>query len=226
MSDGGTNPGDQRQALSALADGALDANEVQRTCAAWRDDADARATWHAYHLIGDALRADDLCAHAGADAQFLARLRQRLADEPAVLAPQPLPAAEAPITVHVANGGVRVLRRSWAAPFAVAAGFMAVAGVLVATRLAGPPGVAPSAVDTLAAAAAPATMQAQPVAASAAFASDDLRADLAADDSGADLKVVRDPALDRYLAAHRQYGYALAVPGVTLRNAAAYEPGR
>ena len=43
-----------------------------------------------------------------------------------------------------------------------------------------------------------------------------------------DLKLVRDSRLDRYLAAHKQFdnGVALSVPGVMLRNAAAYAPER
>jgi hypothetical protein len=62
---------------------------------AWRDDARARETWHAYHLIGDVLRSEEL-AHAPArDEAFLAGLRQRLAAEPAILAPAPVrPAAK------------------------------------------------------------------------------------------------------------------------------------
>lgn len=226
MSDG-VDHGDHKQALSALADGELEAAAVSRACAAWRDDAGARATWHAYHLIGDVLRSEDLCADAGRDELFLARLRKRLADEPVVLAPEPLPAAAPAMPgIKVANGGALVRRRAWAAPFAMAAGFVAVAGVVVATRLTPTIGISPA--DTLAAAAPQTTLaSAQRVAASAAtFAADDLQSGDASDGSASDMKLVRDAALDRYLAAHRQYGYALAVPGVTLRNAAAYEPGR
>ena len=48
--------------------------------------------WHAYHLIGDVLRSDDLASAPGRDAAFLQRLSARLDDEPAVLAPEPLAA--------------------------------------------------------------------------------------------------------------------------------------
>ena len=67
---------DLRRCLSALADG--EASSLVQACQAWRDDAHARETWHAYHLIGDVLRSEEL-AHAPArDEAFLAGLRQRL----------------------------------------------------------------------------------------------------------------------------------------------------
>ena len=47
---------DPRRWLSALADGQADAAEP--ACGLWRDDAAARQTWHAYHLIGDVLRSE------------------------------------------------------------------------------------------------------------------------------------------------------------------------
>jgi sigma-E factor negative regulatory protein RseA len=42
------------------------------------------------------------------------------------------------------------------------------------------------------------------------------------------LRLVRDGRLDRYLAAHKQFGNpsGLSVPGVMLRNAAAVVPER
>src|SRR5688572_14499694 len=105
--------------LSALMDGELDAAES--ACARWRDDPELRSRWHAYHLIGDVLRSEELASSRGRDAKFLSDLRLRLADEPVVLAPE---AAARP-------------RRSWMAPAAVAAGFAAVAGVLVVAQMSG-----------------------------------------------------------------------------------------
>jgi sigma-E factor negative regulatory protein RseA len=225
MSDGSSvDLGDQKQALSALMDGEADAGGVLRACAAWRVDAEARDAWHTYHLIGDVLRSHDIPADAGHDAEFLSRLRSRLAQEPVVLAPAPSAAAELPPqqVVQVANGApVTARRRAWAAPFAVAAGFMAVAGALVVTRVVVPGPAAPGA-TTVAVAMPSQEVAPQIVAASASLAPDD-SVDLA---TAADTKIVRDPRLDRYLAAHRQYGYTVAVPGVTLRNAAAIAPER
>ena len=178
-----------RQALSALVDGEPAA--ADGACRAWRDDASARADWHAYHLIGELMRSDDVACAPQRDAQFLARLRQRMAAEPVLLVPAAVPAA-AP----------QRARRAWAAPVAIAAGFAAVAGVLVVTRVAAPDGAAP---ERSAQIAAPA---------------------LAA--SAAESRLIRNAELDRYLAAHKQYSSssALAVPGGAVRNAAAAAPGR
>lgn len=112
-------PQPRRECLSALMDG--DAQALAAACAAWRDDADARAQWHAYHLIGDVLRSEELAQSPAADARFLSALRVRLSAEPVVLAPAARSVTAAP-------------RRRWLAPAAVAAGFVVVAGVLVVTR--------------------------------------------------------------------------------------------
>ena len=111
-----------RQALSSLMDGDLEPGAAGEAFAAWRQDADVRASWHAYHLIGDVLRSEDLATRPASDEAFLRSLRARLADEPVPMAPSPL------VPVHV--------------PAAVAAGFMAVAGVMVVTRLMAPEPVA------------------------------------------------------------------------------------
>ena len=106
--------------LSALVDGEGDGAE--HACARWRDDAGLRRDWHAYQLIGDVMRSEDLAVPAARDAAFLAGLRARLADEPVVLAPQP--------------AAVSARRRQpWLMPVAAAAGFVVVAGVLVVARM-------------------------------------------------------------------------------------------
>ncbi|MDO9072858.1 MAG: RseA family anti-sigma factor [Rubrivivax sp.] len=117
---------DTRAYLSALADG--DALAADRACAGWRDDAEARRTWHAYQLIGDVMRSDDLARPATRDAVFLAGLRERLANEPVVLAPLPTPAPR---------------RQHWLLPVAAAAGFVVVAGVLVVAGVSQPGAEAP-----------------------------------------------------------------------------------
>jgi sigma-E factor negative regulatory protein RseA len=222
MSESPANQGDPKQSLSALVDGELDGASVQRMCAAWRDDASVRSTWHAYHLIGDVLRSDDLASAGRHDEAFLTALRARLADEPVVLAPQPR-AVPAEAAAAVLASAPR--RRMWAAPMAVAAGFVAVAGVLVVTRVAGPVGGGAMPATTLASVqgAAP---QVRAVAASAAMAPDaPIEVSTAL---GPDLKLIRDARLDRYLAAHKQFdrGAAVSVPGAMLRNAAAVAPER
>lgn len=112
---------DRRAALSAAMDGEADA--LAEACRAYRDDEAMRGTWHAYHLIGDVMRSSELASAAPRDAEFLASLRRRLAEEPVVLAPQPALAAAA--------------KRRWAFPAAAAAsvaGVAVVAGALVMSR--------------------------------------------------------------------------------------------
>src|SRR4051812_30230061 len=88
MSNGSEGDAAALENLSALSDGEADAPAIARACAAWRDDAGLRSAWHAWHLIGDVLRSDDLACRPGRDAAFVAALRRRLAAEPVVLAPQ------------------------------------------------------------------------------------------------------------------------------------------
>ena len=209
-----------RERLSALLDGELDGNAVSQACAQWRDSAESRSTWHAYGLIGDVLRSDDLAGDAARDAGFLAALRARMASEPVVLAPQPLevpaPVALPAAARAVAAGGTR--RWSWMAPTAVAAGFVAVAGVLTLTR----PGLLPERADatSVARATAPAPAAETLVGTSAQPAEPQTFV--------ASGQLIRDARLDRYLVAHKQFAgsSALGVPSAYLRNATAEVPGR
>jgi sigma-E factor negative regulatory protein RseA len=191
-----------RQLISALVDGEADAGDLARGCAAWAmGDADARRCWHAYHLIGDVLRSEDLASAPARDRAFLQTLRLRLAREPAVPVPPPLPArtGDAP--------GVPRRRPVWVLPAAMAAGVMALATGLVLTL--GP--------------------TAQPGAAGPAMAAAPSAARVAALDSGSPpqpepaavgSRVLRDAQLDRYLRAHREYGAALpgSLPGGSGRS--------
>lgn len=185
--------------FSALIDGELGPDGVARACASWRSDVRSRQTWHAYHLIGDVLRSDDLASHPARDADFLNRLRERLADEPVVLAPAGMPAA-------AAQPARRALRH-WRAGAAVAAGFVAVAGVLVVMR-------SPEPQPAAEVARAPVSTPVMPV---VAEAGDEQAAYVT------DGRVMRDARLDRYLAAHQQFAgaSALGVPSAFLRSATA-----
>jgi sigma-E factor negative regulatory protein RseA len=190
----------QRAALSALMDG--DSSAADEACRAWRGDASARADWHAYHLVGDLMRSDEHHADDARDARFLVAVRTRLAAEPVVLAPTP---ALTPLA--------RARRaRRWMAPTAVAAGFVAVAGALMVTRVATPDSVATS----LTAATAVPAASVRPVAVAASQAAVE------------NAPMIRNAELDRYLEAHRQYanGAMQVAPGGAVRNAAANAPGR
>jgi len=206
MSEASFNDDESRQRLSELVDGEAGGPDVQRLCRAWRDDAELRERWHAYHLIGDVLRSEDLAQLAARDESFLSTVRKRLAGEPAVLAPQR------------AAGPSR--HRGWLTPVAVAAGFVVVAGVLVVTRVAAPVGDGSSAA-TLASAGTP--LRVMP-------ASAGVQPETMADVQTlvADGKLMRDARLERYLAAHKQYGgsSAVTVPGVVLRSSATLAPER
>ena len=209
--------------LSALVDGELDGDAAARACGHWRESGDARSSWHAYHVIGDVLRSDDLASDPARDAGFLEAFRARLKDEPVVLAPQPLEHRVAPAVPHVAHvaNGSRSRLWTWMAPSAVAAGFVAVAGVVMLTRS---PGVVvdPSGGPSL----AQVSPAAQPMTASALMDSTAQSGEPQA--LVASGKLIRDARLDRYLAAHKQFAgsSALGVPSGFLRNATAIESDR
>ncbi|KNZ31806.1 MAG: hypothetical protein AD742_15050 [Methylibium sp. NZG] len=205
--------------MSALVDGELDSEQVAGACARWRSDSTSRATWHAYQLIGDVLRSEDLSAEPAHDAAFLNALRARLATEPVVLAPQPVATA----ADSLVRGDVATRKRwAWAAPSAVAAGFVAVAGVLVVTRSPAPP-AAPVVASANSMMAAP---QAVPPAALQVVTSS---SPLAAEPSRvATGQLIRDSRLDQYLAAHKHFAgsAALGVPSAFLRSATVDAAGR
>lgn len=200
-----------RAALSALMDG--DQTAVDDACRAWRGDAAARDDWHTYHLIGDLLRSDEHRCEPARDAVFVARLRDRLSAEPVVLAPQ-------------SKAGASLARarrlRAWMVPGAVAAGFVAVAGALVVTRVS-----LPESGDA-------GERVAQSVGAGAASAA--LVAASAGQGSASSVMLVptenatliRSSELDRYLAAHRQNANT-AAPGASMgavQNVSVAGPGR
>jgi sigma-E factor negative regulatory protein RseA len=198
------------QRLSTLMDGEGDASAVQACCDAWRDDVAGRAAWHAYHLIGDVLRSEDLSSAPQRDAAFGAALRARLDGEPALLAPAAADArAAAP---HRASRW-----RVFSAPAAVAAGFVAVGGAVLVLR--SPPTTAPAITQ----AGAPLELRAVAPPAQAPLAT--VAEAPAAPLSG---QMIRDARLQQYLAAHKQFGgsTALGVPSGFLRSATVDVPVR
>ncbi|MEO5845337.1 MAG: sigma-E factor negative regulatory protein [Caldimonas sp.] len=192
-----------KERLSALADGELDAAGAASSCRAWVESRELRDDWHAWHLIGDVLRSDDLASEPGRDERFRAALRSRLGSEPVVLAPAALPSAPAAHFERPAQ------RRAWAAG-ALAAGVVLVAGTFAVVRPGDSPlpsrlalgGPAPAAAPGVSGAPAPeATIQPAAIV--------------------ADSKLIRDAQLDRYLEAHKQFSgtSALGVPSAFLRSA-------
>lgn len=169
-----------RQRISAAMDGHATTAELEAACSAWRADGDARRTWHTYHLIGDVLRSDELASTPAVDEAFLQRLRQRLAGEPVALTRQPV---------------LRSPQARW--PWAVAAaaaGFAAVAAVMVVVRQGG---MEPLAIDLQA------SVQ-----------------NNAIDPAVVKGKLIRDAELERYFAAHRRVslGATVVMPGAVVRS--------
>ncbi len=209
-----------REQLSALADGEVGDAQAAESCQHWRSDPELRATWHAYQLIGDALRSEDLCAEPSRDLDFVVALRARLADEPVVLARHPLAGNRdrdiAPLPLAATSR-----RRAWRTPVAVAAGFVAVIGVVVATRLPTTGSDGPSVARSTGIPAQVATARADTVPVPTVAATPAAVAD--ARPSVASGQLIRDVRLDRYLSAHKQFAgsSALGVPSGFLRNATA-----
>ena len=68
MTTGSEGSAFERERLSALVDGEADAAGSRASCAHWQASAEARGDWHAWQLIGDVLRSDELASDAGHDA--------------------------------------------------------------------------------------------------------------------------------------------------------------
>ena len=186
--------------LSALADGEVGADATTASCAMWQSDGEIRRDWHSWQLIGDVLRSDDLASDAGHDAAFLSAFRARLALEPVVLAPAPLSRAPS-------------WQARWVVPSAIAAGLVLAVGTFSVLRPAGAPqDPAPALALAGRGASLADASPAQPV---------------VREPGGIEAvtmtrqEMVRDPQLNRYLSAHKQFAgtSALGVPSAFLRSA-------
>ncbi len=233
MSDSYKDAGSkQRVWLSALVDGDLGPAELSSVMQSWKDDAATRSTWHAYQMIGDTMRSDDLATDPARDELFLRRLRVAMAAEPIVLAlPLQRDLASDWVTAdsvraagstvgRSSNGGW--VRRAWHRPLAVAAGFVAVAGVAVMMR-GGDPGA--SGEGSVASAGSAVRAQAGVV---VPVSNPGPAASFAGVVPTSDGRLLRDAQLDRYLLAHRQFtlGGQLGTPAGFVRNVELTTPER
>jgi len=199
-----------RELVSALADGQLRGEEFARALALTEHSEDARAQWHAYHLVGDVLRSDELAASSARDVAFAARLRQRLQQEASMERPA--------IAMKFVASGAGVSRSEGqnrtehpsandaSMRWKLVAGLASLATVMVVGwHLTSNDGTADGA-SQLAQVAVPV----QPAAA------------------GATPAMIRDPRLDQLLAAHQQFGgtSALQMPAGFVRNATFERPAR
>ena len=230
---------EQRRALvSSLADGQLRGAEFARAVAMVSDAGEARATWHAYHVLGDVLRSGELAACNG-DAAFVARFQARLQRDIAGLTPVPVGGAaiarqasadttmNAPKNISnyvyptgekginsVKTGSASDSRFRWKLLAGVAS--FAAVGAIGWNMVGGVPGAVGGVValgrdDPLMAARVaqtPVQPQSQP--------------------QPQPQVMIRDPHLDALLAAHKQFGgtSALQMPAGFLRNATFESPAR
>jgi sigma-E factor negative regulatory protein RseA len=185
--------------LSELMDGEAGTLSSGRACTAWAADAAARERWHVWHLIGDVLRSDELSSTPQRDGAFLVRLRERLAKEAVVLAP------ERSLT---ASRRSVLRRRSWVASATVAAGFVAVAAAVVVLRNPPVPATGPSLAK------APPVTGATPVAVAQPAPMPPTEPQVLVVNG----QLIRDARLDHYLAAHKQHS-AIGIPAGLVRSA-------
>jgi sigma-E factor negative regulatory protein RseA len=167
-----------------------------------------RAAWSEYHLIGDALRSDDLAVSPATSSAFMASFSQRFEAEVHMLAPAALS------VLASAKSRAGVLRRRVVPAFAVAAAAATLTWIVVpqlqgvdsrsGTQVAS---IAPAdSVQRVAMASIPAAT-ARPVAVEA--------------------NIIRDASLDQYLEAHQQFSQQPVVPGsMPLIRAAATSQGQ
>lgn len=196
--DATDNRMDNRELISALADGQLQGEVFARGVQAAAADARSREAWCTYHLVGEVLRSGRALA-GSAPEDFLARLQQRLREEPAA------PAVAAPLAVITHAAADEPAANDWL--------WKLVAGVASIAAVAAVGWNVWGAADG--AAAQPQLASATPAATPAA-----LEASAA--------PMVRDPRLDKLLAAHRQFGGGTALGSTSgfLRNATFEGPAR
>jgi sigma-E factor negative regulatory protein RseA len=100
-----------KQQISECMDGELDAQSAARILGQLAVSAECRADWLVYHMIGDGMReAPDVSA------AFIARLGERLAGEPTVLAPHrsiPARTAFAQVAMYAAASLAAVAAVGW-----------------------------------------------------------------------------------------------------------------
>jgi sigma-E factor negative regulatory protein RseA len=202
-----TQTGSRGERMSAFVDGeSLDEmGDVSQFLAELKNG--ERAAWSAYHLIGDALRSDDLAVSPARSSAFMAAFSERFEAEAHVLAPAALPAAAAK-----ARGGM--LRRRVMPAFAVAAAAATLTWIVV-PQLQGVGGrsgtqvasVAPvDSMQRVALASVPAATTRSPI---------------------VEANIIRDADLDQYLEAHQQFSQQPAMPGsMPLIRAAATSQGQ
>jgi sigma-E factor negative regulatory protein RseA len=152
-----------------------------------------RAAWSDFHLIGDALRSDDLAASPAASSAFMNAFSARFEAEAHVFAPAAIPA------VSAERLRSRLFRRRVVPAFAVAAAAATLTWIVV-PQLQGVDGhngaqmasLSSDHVQRVAMASMPAASTRSPV---------------------VEANIIRDASLDQYLEAHQQFSQQPVMPG-------------
>ncbi|CAH2772937.1 MAG: Sigma factor RpoE negative regulatory protein RseA [uncultured Caballeronia sp.] len=150
-----------------------------------------RAAWSEYHLIGDALRSDDLAANLARSGAFMAVFSKRFEAEAYVLAPA------------VAKARGRMLRRRVMPAFAVAAAAATLTWIVV-PQLQGVDSRSGAQVASVAQADSADSVQRVALASVPAAATRT---------SIVEANIIRDADLDQYLEAHQQFSQQPVMPG-------------
>ncbi|HTH72833.1 MAG TPA: sigma-E factor negative regulatory protein [Trinickia sp.] len=156
-----------------------------------------RALWSEYHLIGDALRSDDLAMHPAASDAFLRGFSARLATEPNLLAPAHADRSRRSRSVQ----RFALLGRRVVPSLAVAAAAATLTWIVVPQmqRVNSPAPLQTAAVATRHDAVQTVAMTGAPD----------------SSDAG-DVNIIRDARLDQYLEAHQQFAQQPVVPDSAL----------
>lgn len=197
--------------LSALADGQLQGDELRQTLDAVGADAQLRASWQTYHVVGEVLRTGRHAPCSDASA-FMTRLNQRLAAESIEL-PR-LQAQPVAVARHVRGEAANepVFRWKMVAGLASVAAAAAIGWAWVGSGIDQTPAGGQLALQQMPVPGATAT----PASVLAAVPLSQTRVSVG---SGAPQVMLRDPRLDELLEAHQQAGGASQMPSGFLRNA-------
>ena len=200
-------------AVSALADGQLRGAEFARTVTQTWMEPETRAQWHAYHVVGDVLRAGEL-GDCGGDVAFVNRFRLRLEQEIAAagaltpvspIAPEFIANSPVSALANAAFSSNTVSANDARFRWKLMAGVASMAAVAaIGWNLLGGSGQGDAARQLASADQSPVATQP------------------AAPQTPAEQNVmIRDPHLDALMAAHKQFGgtSALQMPAGFLRNA-------
>jgi sigma-E factor negative regulatory protein RseA len=184
--------GSRGERLSAFVDGELFGEEHPNLDKFLSGlDGEDRAAWSRYHLIGDALRSDDLAVSAATSSAFMSGVVARLQNEPHMLAPAAIPLARR----------LLALRRRVMPAVAVAAAAATLTWIVVPQlqRAPGGSGVQMASLQTRGDAVQQVAMASVPSSTAQPVAQD--------------ANIIRDASLDQYLEAHQQFAQQPVMAG-------------